>query len=132
MATPPVAAPDPSPAQLRLEALKLLKDWSVWMVTVEVAGIGWLLAKTDPCLPLNMGFKKLTVVTFACSAAFAAWVLSGIVSLAQRVNSDQSLDKAGIYDLTGIRKIRFGWITVLQHVFFLLGIAFFIAAVIKG
>lgn len=111
MATPPVAAPDPSPAQLRLEALKLLKDWSVWMVTFEIAGIGWLLAKTESSsLPLDENFKKLTIVAFAFSVAFAAWVLSGIVSLVQRVSSEQALNKAGIY----------------------VGIAFFLAAVVKG
>jgi hypothetical protein len=127
MATLSPQVDPPGPAILRLEALKLLKDWSVWMVTVETAAIGWLLGKVDGIQP---DFKKFTIIAFALSIAFAAWVLSGIVSLVQRVNTEPALDKAGVYDLRGVRKIRFGWITFLQHLFFFAGVVLFILSLL--
>lgn len=65
-------------ATLNIEATKLLKEWSVWMVGVQSALIGFLATSTptqsgNPTIAIN-----ISLVCFAVSVLAAAWVLSAL------------------------------------------------------
>jgi len=68
-----------------LESLKLLKDWSIWMVTVQTALLGFMGTMAKEFGVKSPRLFETTVYLFALSILFAAWVLSGIPSVARRI-----------------------------------------------
>jgi hypothetical protein len=115
---------------LDLEALKLLKDWSVWMVTVETAVLAFLGAASSifdlkaqaPAEPWFIG----TVLCFSLSIIFAAWVLSGIPSVVQRIDDTTSLHKQKIYDISWLPDcVTLNCVAIVQHTLFALGLVGF-------
>ena len=63
---------------LRVEALKLVKDWSVWMVAVQTALIAFIGVGAAAGMGILVNATNWTVACFAVSIFFAAWVLSAI------------------------------------------------------
>ena len=113
----------------RLEALKLLKDWSVWMVGVETALIGFLgtLDVSKAALAWTSGDIRLILGWLGVSIVFAAWTLSAIPSLVQRKEQTSDLWRMPLYDLPLIREIPFGVITFIQHACFIVAILILIS-----
>jgi hypothetical protein len=119
----------------RFESLKLLKEWSSWMVTTEGVMIGFLvnaLAKAPPVgasntatstLHLDLVMLQYTILAFASSIAMAAWVLGSLPSISQRLHRGPlQLGAYGIFDLPIVRWIPLCAITFLQHLFFFGGL----------
>jgi len=68
----------PDQSTLNLEATKLVKEWSVWMVAVQ-SGLTDFLATTSA--PQSPGFViaiNFALGSFAISLLAAAWVLSAL------------------------------------------------------
>jgi hypothetical protein len=76
----------------KVEAAKLLKDWSVWMVTVQSGLIGFLAnaVSKKSGIGLDPAGVRLTVFFFSMSILFAAWVLGNLPSVVQRLDVDES------------------------------------------
>jgi hypothetical protein len=117
----------------RFESLKLVQQWSSWMVTTEGVMIGFLvnaISKAAPpgaqteTLQLDLEALQYTILAFAISIAMAAWVLGSLPSIAQRLHRDPSRDLGahGIFDLWLIRRIPLYAATFLQHLFFVAGL----------
>jgi hypothetical protein len=109
---------------LRIEALRFLKEWSAWMVGVETAILGFLvtLLSRDK-LALGSIYIKAAAVCFGASMAFAAWSLGLIPSACERLDRDTSrVYGMRLFDTPALHWIRLGWITFMQHLFFFLGL----------
>lgn len=116
---------------LRLEALKLLREWSVWMVAVQTGLIGFLISLLlQSQIRLGSIYIKGAVICFGLSIIFAAWVLGAIPSIIQRLNSDErGIYAIGIFDLPLLRHLRLGWFSFFEHLGFLLGLLALIVSV---
>jgi len=111
------------PVQQQLEALKLLKDWSVWMVTVETAAIAFLGAVAGRVVKSTTVWFPVTIVSFAVSIVFAAWVLSGIPSVAQQIDGSSHLSIYKIYKSDLLPDfLTLNFVATIQHTFFVAGI----------
>jgi len=127
----------------RFEALKLLKDWSTWMVTEGVM-IGFLVNAlpkaltvtqtssgsqsrdlANSALVLRAEGLQCAILAFAISAAMAAWVIGSLPSITQRLRksgSHRDLGAHAFFDLPILRWIPLYTLTFLQHLFFVVGI----------
>jgi hypothetical protein len=110
---------------LPIEGVKLLKDWSVWMVTVETAviallGSGYL--RDGGHFPR---WGQVLAVCFALSIASAAEVLSALpwVVLRQGEPGFENFYQAPISHVPIRRHVRVWMVAVAQHVFFCAGLA---------
>ena len=119
---------------LRLEALKLLREWAVWMVAVQTGLIGFLVSLLlENKIKLGSIYIKGTIVCFGLSIIFAALALSSIPSITQRLNFDKrGIYIIGIFDLPILRNITLGWISFFEHLGFLLGLLALIISLILG
>lgn len=110
----------------QLEALKLLKDWSIWMVTVQVAAIAFL-GTTARTLISRDGFAfPFTISCYALSIMMAAWVLSGIPSIVTRLDEAKKGTTYLHYKLYNIDwmpdRLTLNVVAIAQHFFFFMGI----------
>ena len=63
---------------LNVEAIKLIKDWGVWMVAVQTAVIAFLANTGVPAVKIPLYVAHVTICCFVVSILAAAWVLSAI------------------------------------------------------
>ena len=119
---------------LRLEALKLLREWTVWMVAVQTGLIGFLVSLLlQGKIRLGSAYIKGAVICFGLSIACAAWVLGSIPSIAQRLNHDKrGIYALGIHDLPICRHLSLGWFSFFEHFGFVLGLLALIVSVTLG
>jgi hypothetical protein len=111
------------PVIQQLEGLKLLKDWSIWMVTVETAAITFLGAAAGRVIDSETIFFPVAIVLFTASIVFAAWVLGGIPSVAQRLDGSGNLFHYKIYRIGWLAdRIKLNALTAIQHTLFIFGI----------
>ncbi len=104
----------------QLEAVKLLKDWSAWLVTIQAAAIGLVTLFYEDGLTLNFWSRGATTF-FALSIIVATLVLGGLPSVVQRVTPN-----VRIHDMQLTEWLPGGLFiyTFLQHLFFILGVIF--------
>ena len=110
------------PKAQRVEALKLVKDWSVRTVAVQTALIAFIGVGAAAGMRILANAANWTVACFAVSISFAAWVLSAIPYTVVRF--DESLD---IYHMNPssapiLCRVPLWLMATLQHVFFATGI----------
>ncbi|WP_426991167.1 hypothetical protein [Methylomonas sp. CM2] len=98
----------------QLEAIKLLKDWSTWLVTVQtgVLGLFGLQGKT---------LNDLTLTCFIISIVIATFILGALPSILQRSEDDSNIHQM----------ILFEWFPAplyvaafLQHILFIIGVIY--------
>ena len=119
---------------LRIEALKFLREWSVWMVAVQTGLIGFLVSLLlQGKIRLGSTYIKGAVICFGLSIVSAAWVLGAIPSIVQRLNLDRrGIYKIGIFDLPILRHLSLGWFSFFEHFGFLLGLLALIVSMTLG
>ncbi len=118
--------------ELNLEAAKLVKEWSVWMVGVQAALIGFIL-KNEINPPLSGNSVNLSLGCFALSILAAAWVLGAlpfvvicIPEMNDRDSSEANIFFSKIDSLPLLRMIPLWLMALIQHVTFALGLIFLI------
>jgi len=116
---------------LRLEALKFLREWGVWIVAVQTGLISFIVSLLlQNKIKLGSVYIKGTVICFGLSIVFAALVLSSIPSITQRLNIDKrGIYVIGIFDLPILRNLTLGWVSFFEHLGFLLGLLALIVSV---
>ena len=107
-----------------LEGVKLLKDWSTWMVTVEtgvIALIASVYLKDGAHFPR---WGQVLVVCFALSIVAAAEVLSALpwVVLTKNQNGFNNFYLEPISSVPIRKHVRVWMVAVAQHVFFFAGL----------
>jgi hypothetical protein len=113
------------------ESLKLLKDWSIWMIGVETAILGFLGVMKHTGWEMNSFLFALTLCVFGGSILCAAWVLSSIPSVTRRLDERLEYSRYKLYDYNWLP----AWITldrvaIAQHVLFGVGIILFVVLII--
>lgn len=116
--------------RVQLEALKLLREWSAWMVAVQTAliGVGALFPERLP--QAGSCCIKLAILCFGISIASAASVLGGIPSIAQRLEGDKSIYDISIFDLKWLKYMPLNRFCLIEHISFLLGLVALIFSVL--
>lgn len=103
----------------QFKAAELLKDWSIWLVTVQSGAITLITMFSKESLIAKNVFSLGTVICFALSIAVATWVLGSLPSIVQRVGPGDYLHDKWLFSW---------WPTPLwaasfaQHILFLLGL----------
>jgi hypothetical protein len=118
--------------ELRLAALRFLKEWSTWMVGVETLLMGFLVSLlTGDRITLGSIYLKGAVVCFGISIMIAAWLLGAIPSLSQRLPmATEGIYRMPLFSIFPLKYIRVGWVTFLQHLFFFLGMLGIVASIL--
>jgi hypothetical protein len=103
-----------------LEGTKLLKEWSIWMVTVEsgtIALIGSGYLKEGKLLPI---WCQVLVVCFGISIAVAAHLLSGLPWIVLNLDKPgfENFHQAPITSGWPLKHVKIWHIAVRQHLFF--------------
>jgi hypothetical protein len=128
-------------------ALGLLKDWSIWLVSLQTGALGvasFIVGKGD-AFSLNRAWLKLALVSFALSIVAATFVLAALPDIALRIANMASGSSAGgavdFYWLPIFNQGRWSpfshtplvLYTLAEHVFFVVGLACVVfAAVVAG
>jgi hypothetical protein len=109
---------------LNLEALKLLKDWGVWMVTVQTAVIAFL-GTGIRAVGIPPTGAVIAIIFFSSSIIIAAWLLAGIPYIVIQLEEkpDTNIYYERIITISILRRFSLHiWSTIL-HWLFVLGIA---------
>lgn len=109
---------------LNLEAAKLVKELSVWMVTVQSAAIGLLIAK-DTSVPAGvLPALHLSLAAFCVSVLAAAWNLSAVPWIVLQLDreEDPNLYEARLTSIRVLNRIPLWVMLTVQHWAFAFGI----------
>ncbi len=110
--------------QLALEAVKLLKEWSSWMITVELAIIAFLgssyLRNGEPL----QGWMVSVIIFFGISITAAAWVLGALPWIVVNLDIPRFANpyQAELSTAPILAKIRLWMMGFVQQAFFIVGI----------
>jgi hypothetical protein len=102
----------------RLEALKMLKEWSSLLLSLQ-AGLLTLLEIFAKPSQQTTSFT-IFVIAFAISVVIAANVVGAIPSMIQRLGDEPVGD---IYQMQNRWGLRLGLLAFGQHLFFVIGVA---------
>jgi hypothetical protein len=103
----------------QLEAVKLLKDWSTWLVTVQTGALGLITIFSDKKILTFNCWSVVTVLSFTLSIFAATWVLGALPSIAQRITAADNVHAMHLFEWLPIRL----WVASgLQHLLFVAGI----------
>jgi hypothetical protein len=106
--------------QCQIEAAKLLKDWSTWLVTVQAAALGLITIFFGKDQALERNYWSVgMVIFFALSICLATFVLGQLPSIVQRITPKSDLHSMDLFPGVPVKL----WVaTGSQHVLFLLGV----------
>ena len=114
-----------------LESLKLLRESSAWMVGVQTAIFGFLITLlNEGQLKLGSFLIKGAITSFAVSIVCAGIVLGAVPWVLSRKSMPISVQQAPIADWPIANKISIGWVSGLQYIAFVIGLASLASAVI--
>ena len=120
------------PLDRSIEALKLFKDWSNYLLVTTVAAIGWVSTRLDKG---QLGLLQLSLWLLAASAILGVLTLAVIPLIAESLNLDEqkvptSIHETEVTSYVLNRKLRIYLPQFCrpQHVTFILGVAFYAAA----
>ncbi len=106
-----------------LEALKLLRESSAWMVGVQTAIFGFLISLlSDGNLALGSYFIKGAVIAFVFSILCAGIVLGAVPWVITRKPLIFPIRQAPVADLPMLRGITIGMTSGLQYCSFVIGL----------
>lgn len=119
--------------ELQLAGVRLLREWSTWMVGVETALLGFLVSLLSrDMVALGSPYLKGAAICFGVSMAFAACVLGALPSVAEQLGkAERGIYAIALFDIPVVRVIRLGWLAFVQHSFFLLGLCGLIASILQ-
>jgi hypothetical protein len=111
------------------EAIKVLAEWSKWLVTLQPAAIVAIgaLIKLGPEEPLSFAAKVWVITSllfFVLSIVAASFVLGALPTMVERLPSSAS-DEKGVYDMSVYFIFRLWHLILAEHAFFVLGILSF-------
>jgi hypothetical protein len=116
-------------ADRSVEALKLLSDWSKWLVTIEtgaIATVGALVKLGTGQLPISAKVcATLAVSSFVASIASAALLLLSLPEIAQNVGDRESVWMTRDSIIGRVFKLNTQGFAVVEAFFFGLGVLAF-------
>jgi hypothetical protein len=115
-----------------LEAIGLLKDWSVWLTGIEtaaIAAVGALLK--DSKRPRRAWLIQACVTAFVLSLVAATWLLGTLPRIAILLSATDATTNDVIAHVVPfylvppyvVIPVRLGLMVVFEHLFFLVGIS---------
>jgi hypothetical protein len=114
-----------------INAINLIKEWSIWLVGIQTAALGLLsfIAEKQGFLPFDKKWLRRAIISFVLSILVSSWTLSALPEMVQRIKDSSS----SIHEMTMFRHFPVPlWVfTSAQHWLFILGLVFFAFAVIK-
>ncbi len=111
--------------------LQLLKDWSVWLVSLQTAALGLftLFGGKEHSVAINRRWALSGAVCFAASIVCATWVLGAIPDILLRAHPDENPYGMDLFEWLPVRL----WIfTTAEHWFFILGLILFVRALFSS
>jgi hypothetical protein len=114
---------------LQLESLKMLKDWSVWLIALQAALCAFLWNVLKTFAAANWFEKSVFVAWFA----FSLSLIIATVLVSRLPGQIESLANSPAEESVFSRRVSVAGVTIklrtlliLEHTFFLLGVAFVI------
>ncbi|HYP02635.1 MAG TPA: hypothetical protein VER76_20770 [Pyrinomonadaceae bacterium] len=124
-----------NPVNLQLDALKLLKDWSSWLVSIQAAVLALLALWGKDKVQLPPVIAHWVFVFFGGSIIFATFVLGGIPSIMQRVQGGMNIYSIPLFEWLPERlgTLRTLWFfSFMEHILFLIGMIIFMLPFLPG
>ena len=113
-------------------ALQLLKDWSIWLVSLQTASLGLVtfIGGKEGLIKLDARWARFAIICFALSIVAATWVLAALPSIFMRMQDDaENFYKIGMFEWPPFKWVPLWVFTFLEHILFVLGILFFMLSV---
>ena len=115
---------------LQLEAAKLLKEWSIWLITIQTAILTALMAQQFiATLPTKNRWYLGLVFSFLASISCATVLVGAVPSVAQALNPPMkdavifcNFQVPGIYNYKQFGLIPIWVLAFFEHVFFMVGL----------
>lgn len=107
-----------------LETIRLIKDWSIWLVTTQTAAVGLITLFYKNGLVLNL-WTGLTVAFFIISVIAGSIVLAGLPSVVGRLEENSDVYHMSLLNW-GYGKGQVWMYTFVQHISFIIGLLCFI------
>lgn len=113
-----------SAQMLNLEAAKLVKEWAVWMVAVQSAAIGFLVAKGGSVPVGAMPALRVSLAAFCLSVLAAAWNLSAVPWIVLQLDreTDPNIYEAKLSSARVLNRIPLWLMLTIQHWAFAVGV----------
>jgi hypothetical protein len=111
----------------QLDALKLLKDWSGWLVSVQTGVLALLALWGKDKAVVPDATARWVFLFFGLSIVFATFVLGGLPSITQRVTAHANIYSMPLFEWLPewLAKVRTLWFfTFMEHMLFLIGLVF--------
>jgi len=109
--------------QLQLEALKMIQEFSMWMMIVEAGLLAtysrWIT--TDVIRPSSL-IKFTTLIGFGGALFFASLRIGFLSDIAQRLGSKDFISDMSISHVGLLENIPLSYLGVPQHILFFLGL----------
>jgi hypothetical protein len=120
-----------------LEALKMLADWSKWLVLVQTGAITVIGAFWKPEVIARAGFlskilMSLTILCFAVSIVAAANLLKSLPATAQRLPPPPGKDIFHMGTYEGTQGVKVYTVAKVETYSFILGFFCFVLAVMAS
>ena len=116
-------------------ALQLLKDWSIWLVSLQTAALGLVSfgSGKEGFLKLNATWARCAIFSFAASIVFATWVLAALPSILMRMpTGTENFYGYGLFEWPPFKWFPLWSFTFLEHILFVVGICCFVLAAAFG
>ncbi|MEB3280947.1 MAG: hypothetical protein VKK42_18690 [Lyngbya sp.] len=121
----------------KLESLKMLKEWSTWLFTIQTAicTLLWQRLNFNGMRKMPEVFLHLSWFSFAFSVIIATVLISQISGVIESLSNDDVSDRSILHYPINFGKIRLNlkFLVRAEHIFFLIGVFFaFIFILNKG
>jgi hypothetical protein len=113
---------------LNVEATKLVKEWSVWMVAVQSALVGFLATAAKTQSGIHEFTVQVALICFVISVLAAAWVLSALPYVLIRLleEEDQNIYFMNLSSAPLLKHIPVWLMGAIQHWAFAVGLLFLV------
>lgn len=112
-----------------MEAMKLLKEWSIWICTIQaglLSFLGYFYKKQGVA-----AFHLSTIIASGCfciSVLSATLLLGALPALMRKLKRDTQGDENDFYELPIFNSvaIKLGYLSFIEHFFFFVGLVFYV------
>lgn len=118
--------------ELRLAALRSLKEWSTWLVGLETVLVGFLVSLlSSQQLALGSPYLRGAIICFGFSIISATVLLAAVPSLTERLPAaTDGVQRMPLVDVRLLRRVTVGRTSAIQHLLFLAGLIGLLASVL--
>jgi hypothetical protein len=118
-----------------MEAMKLLKEWAIWISTIQtglLAFLGYFYKKQ--CVATFHWPTFVAAGCFCISLLSATLLLGALPALMRKLKKDTQGEENDFYEshIFNSIPIKLGYLSFIEHLFFFIGLVFYVYGLFNG